>query len=362
MIHYFPRFSKDAVNTPYGDALRASGAEMQIHAAYAPQNYRTRLALLLRGYPALAWAACQTAWRSLVRYEGKPPDAVVISSDVEVLVFAIMRCWPGAAKARIVFTPFIFTSRASGTLNRLRLLYYRFVVRFVSLAVCHSRLEIARYEHLFAGCGANFAFVRWGAHVRPASEVLAHGDPLSDRNRGPVVVSAGRSGRDYPTLIAAMAGLPCRTVIVCNDIAALAGVSEGPAVEVQRDCFGADYLWQLLRAAVVVVPLKVSDISAGQMVFIQAMALGRPLVVTATPTVGDYLIDGVNALLVAMGDEAGLRAAVQGLLGDPERAASLGRRARMDYERLLSGEAHFRNLSAVIEQHCGIETMGRRSS
>ncbi|MGI4952964.1 MAG: glycosyltransferase family 4 protein [Janthinobacterium lividum] len=358
MIHLFPRFSKDAASTPYGDAVRASGAESQIHSAYAPQNYRSRLGLLLLGYPVLVWTACKTAWGSLVRYEGPSPDAVVISSDVEALVFALVRRWPGAAQARIVFIPFIFTSRASGAVNRLRLLYYRFVMRRVSLAICHSAPEVPRYERMFAGCGTEFVFVRWGAHVHPASHVLAHGGPLPAEER-PVVASAGRSGRDYPTLVAAMDGLPCRTVIVCNDTASLAGLAEGPALEVLRNCFGTDYLWQLLRAAVVVVPLKVGDISAGQMVFIQAMALGRPLVVTATPTVGDYLVDGVNALLVPLGDVAALRAAVERLLHDPALAAALGRQARLDYERLLSGDVHFRDLSASIERHCGINTMGR---
>ena len=283
MIHFFPRFAQDASATPYGDAIRASGAAHRIISVFVTQAYRRRIELLVFGYPALAWGALKAAWRSLVRHGTAAPDAVQISSDVEALVFALVRLLPGAAKARIVFMPFIFTSRASGAVNRARLLYYRFVMARVSLAICHSETEVGRYQRLFAGCGTVFVFVRWGAYVPSVAEITAHGGPVPTEG-APVVVAAGRSGRDYRTLVAATADMPCRTVIVCNDKSALAGVAEGPSVEVLRHCFGLDYLWQLLRARVVVVPLAVDDISAGQMVFIQAMALARPLVVTATPT------------------------------------------------------------------------------
>ncbi len=277
-----------------------------------------------------------------------PPAVAVISSDVEALMFALIRALPFAARPRLVFTPFIFTQRMSPLLNRVRLGYYRFVMRRVSCAICHSTLETERYRSLFAGCNTDFVFVPWGGHVPTPAEVLAQAAPLPPNNGPPRVVAAGRSGRDYPTLVAAVAALPCRLTIICNEHAALGGVAASEQVEVLTNTFHADYLMQLLQADVVVVPLQVEDISAGQMVLIQAMALARPLVVTGTPTVGDYLHNRDTALLVPRGDASAMAAAIRQLLDNPAAAAAMGRRAQARYAAQFSTDAHLRALVKAV--------------
>ena len=351
MIHFFPRFSKNATDTPFGQSLRALGVPHRIIATYVPQTYAYRLQLLLLGYPALAWSALQTATKSMFGWrhgQQVPPAVAIISSDVEALVFAFVRALPFAARPRLMFMPFIFTQRTFPLLNRARLLYYRFVMRWVSCAICHSMLETERYRSLFAGCGTDFVFVPWGCHVPTPAEVLALAAPLLPKDGLPRVVAAGRSGRDYPTLVAAVATTPCRLTIICNEHVALDGVVASEHVEVLTNTFGADYLMQLLQADIVVVPLQVEDISAGQMVLIQAMALARPLVVTRTPTVGDYLHDEDTALLVPRGDASALAAAIQRLLDNPAAAAAMGRRAQARYAAQFSTDAHLRALVNAV--------------
>lgn len=308
--------------------------------------------MLLSVYPRLAWSALTTAIRSMLSRSGPPPDAVVVGSDVEVLLFALVRMLPFAAQPRIVFLSFIFTQRSRPIVNRLRLLYYRFVMRRVSCAICHSPLELDRYRSLFAGCGTDFVFVPWGGYVPPVADVMAW---VGESESGtPRLVSAGRSGRDYPTLAAAAELSDCFLTIICNERAALGGVAPSATVEVLSDCFGMDYLALLLQAAVVIVPLRVEDISAGQMVLIQAMALARPLIVTQTPTVGSYLQDGINALLVPRGDVTAMAEAIKRLIDNPSEASAMGQRAQADYAAHFSIEAHIRALVRAIEQHCGL--------
>jgi len=351
MIHFFPRFSRDAAASPMGNALRALGVPHRIIATDVPQAYAYRLQLLLLGYPRLAWSALQTAARSMFG-GGPPPDAAVISSDIEALVFAFVRALPFAARPRLVFVPFIFTQRTSPAVNWARLAYYRFVMRRVSCAICHSALEVARYRQVFAGCGVQFVFVPWGGYVPSAAEIMDRAAPLPPGDGLPGVVAAGRSGRDYPTLAAATAAVPCRLTIICNERAALGGVVPSARVEVLTATFGVDYLARLLRADVVAVPLRVEDISAGQMVLIQAMALVRPLVVTRTPTIGDYLRDSETALLVPRGDAAAMATAIRRLLDDPAAAAAMGRRAQARYAETFSADAHLRALVEAVERHC----------
>lgn len=354
MIHFFPRFSRNAENSPLGQSLRVLGIPHRIIATHVPQNYTYRLQLLFFGYPKLACSAILTATKSMFgwRYgqDEMPPTAAIISSDVEVLAFAFVRALPFAARPKIVFMPFIFTQRTSSVLNWVRLSYYRFVMRWVSCAICHSMLEVKRYQDLFAGCGTEFVFVPWGGYVPTVMEILADAPPLPSRNGLPRVVTAGRSGRDYPTLVAAVATIPCRLTIICNEHAALGGIVASEQVEVLTSTFGADYLRQLLQADVVVVPLQVEDISAGQMVLIQAMALARPLIVTQTPTIGDYLHNDDTALLVPRGDVSAMAVAIQRLLDSPAVAAEMGRRAQARYAAQFSIDVHLRALVKAISR------------
>ncbi len=75
------------------------------------------------------------------------------------------------------------------------------------------------------------------------------------------------------------------------------------------------------RAAVVVVPSRREGYG---MVAREAMAYGRPVVATAVGGLIDAVEDGVTGLLVAPGDVAGLRDAIERLLGDAGLRARLG--------------------------------------
>jgi len=194
-------------------------------------------------------------------------------------------------------------------------------------------------------------FVPWGGYVPSAAEIAAE-VPAPPGNGLPLVVSAGKSGRDYPTLARAVADLHCHLTIICNAAAPIDRVTSSDQVEVLQDTFGIDYLAWLMRADVVAIPLQVEDISAGQMVIIQAMALGRPLVVTQTPTIGDYLRHEDTALLVPRGDVPAMAAAIHRLLDDPATAAALGGRAKARYAEMFSAEAHLRLLVDAIQRDC----------
>jgi glycosyltransferase involved in cell wall biosynthesis len=60
----------------------------------------------------------------------------------------------------------------------------------------------------------------------------------------------------------------------------------------------------------------------------EAMAWGRPVVASRVGGLADAVEDDATGLLVPPGDVATLRAAVVGLLDDPERRARLGAAGR----------------------------------
>ncbi len=359
MIHLFPIFSRDAADTPFGAALRELGVEHRILAGSVRLNHRSRAGLLLVGLPRLAGFALWAGVRSLLLL-APHPRAVVLGSDVEVLVFSALALLarPFRRPPRIVLLGFILTGRKGVLHDRLHRAYYRFVLGRTDLVICHSRLEVARYATLFAGARTRFVHLPWGTHVTGLP-----GEALVRQPR--LVAAAGRSGRDYATLLRAAVGLDCELAIVCDGLEALPGeVGPGeagpgeaagrtPHLRVLRHCHGDDYFRVLLQAAVVVVPLLVDDISAGQMVMIQAMACGCALVVTDTPTTREYVSHDVEALLVPLGDAAAMAAALRALLADAGLRERLGRAASAAFRARFSMQAYVRGLVQAVLADAG---------
>lgn len=104
----------------------------------------------------------------------------------------------------------------------------------------------------------------------------------------------------------------------------------------------------LMAAASILVHVARTE-SFGQ-VIAEAMSLGTPVVVTATG-VGAELVDGVDGLLVPMGNSDALRAAVIRLADDAKLAAALGeqgRRVARERFTLESNAVAFRRIYAQL--------------
>ena len=342
MLHLLHLGQWDIAKSPIGQELRRLRIEHRFLGSPVSLRYKSKAELFLRIYPVLAWVTFRSAVQSLL-LSRPAPDAVIVSSDVEALVFGTVRILL-RRRTLIVFQTLIITPRGSRFANALYMRYWALLLAVIDLGICHSRLEPERYARLFPRYGHKLAYVPFGVSTEFVIEA-----PPDRAGSLPVVVTAGRSGRDYPTLARAIDGLACRLRIICDIHGPLAGVAPSPQIEVVTNCFDRDYLQALADAAFVVVPLGVDDISAGQMVLLQAAALGRAVVITGTATVVDYAADGEDALLVPRGDVAALRGAIRRLLDDPALAGRLGAAAAARFRRDHSKEAYMRNVVREIE-------------
>jgi len=80
------------------------------------------------------------------------------------------------------------------------------------------------------------------------------------------------------------------------------------------------------RSAIAVVPSVWAEPFG--IVVIEAMAAGSPVIGSNVGGVPEIVDDGVSGLLVPPGDVAALRAALEDLMGDPDRRAAMGAAAR----------------------------------
>jgi glycosyltransferase involved in cell wall biosynthesis len=158
------------------------------------------------------------------------------------------------------------------------------------------------------------------------------------------VLAVGETRRDYPTLLDAVRALRVPTVLVCSS--PWTGHSAGPPIDPPpnvslrrglsfpelRDLYG--------RASVVVVPLHGGlDFAAGVNGVLEAMAMRKPVVVTGTTGIADYVRDGQDARVVPAGDPEAMRIAIHELLTDRDQAERLAANARavVDAGRNLDG-------------------------
>ena len=347
MVHFFPIFSRNAGTTEFGHALRRIGVEHRIFSDSLSLRYKSRLVLLFVHIPRLMWFAGKMGIASLALC--RPiPDVVVLGSDIEVLIFALLRALTGRGGVRIVLGSFIFTSRRSGWQNRLRHFYYRFVLSHVDMAIVHSRMEVDQNAKIFPGLHTQFRFVPWGTNIDSRQQLL--GDARFASGGENVIVTAGRSERDYGTLFRAMDGVGAELRVICDYLKEKPSEALSARITLLSDCYGDAYLRELVDATLVVVPVAAGQISAGQMVLIQSMGLGKAIIVTDTPTIRDYVTDRHDAWLVPMGDAAAMQEAILHLLQNPQECERLGRNARDTFDAKLSAEGHLRGLVNAINE------------
>ena len=156
--------------------------------------------------------------------------------------------------------------------------------------------------------------------------------PTHHENRArALVASAGRELRDYYTLAEAVQGLDADAVVCAMSPDAEDSSATMPTRVIDNLTFVALEMTQLrdlyCQADAVVVSVVNNDIDAGSTTAIEALACGRPLVVTDVGYLGLLAASGV-AIGVAHSNPRLLQSAIHNLLEDPILAAELGQRAR----------------------------------
>jgi glycosyltransferase involved in cell wall biosynthesis len=184
-----------------------------------------------------------------------------------------------------------------------------------------------------------------------------------------LVCSAGLEFRDYPTLMRAVDGMDVKVVIgAASHWSKRRNTADGEKLPDNVEVSAFDYtaLRQLYsRSAVVVVPLDDTDFQAGITTILEAMAMGKPVVVTHSAGQTDVIEDrrsttrGANprprppSLLRSVAEAAGLEVeptgfyvppedhaalqkAIKYLLEHPEHRRKLGEAGRRTVERLFT--------------------------
>ncbi|MCW3063423.1 MAG: glycosyl transferase group 1 [Solirubrobacterales bacterium] len=225
--------------------------------------------------------------------------------------------------------------------DRRTLAAYRRALAAVERLFCFSENQRAVFEEVFGVDPARIHVVPFGIDAgffRPEE------GPEED-----YVLAIGRDrGRDPRVLVEAMGRSGGRLRL----FAPPGSVDEGtlPA-NVELTTAPVDHVRYreiLARARVVAVTTTAPRYPSGQTVVLEAMAMGKPVVVTDSPAMRDYVVPDVHGVLVPPSDPGALARAIDELLGDGERRRRLGRAGRAAVEARFNQDAMWAQIAAGL--------------
>ena len=220
---------------------------------------------------------------------------------------------------------------------RLKLAKAGFVA--VDRFIVHSRAEIKTCSEWLNLPAERFQFV-------PLQRAVPELEGAEDR-RHPFILSMGSAHRDYRLLFAVLAELGLPAVVVTG-AHAVQGLTVPPNVELKLGLSEDQCHALLQRARLNVIPVANQTTASGQVTLLDAMMSARPAIVTSCPASVDYVVDGVDAMLVRHGDHDQLKAAIQRLWDDETLRASMGAAARKAAIDKFSDDAIGRAMGTVL--------------
>lgn len=196
---------------------------------------------------------------------------------------------------------------------------FRYMVSRSAGIVTLSTDEKERLQKRFPHLKDKIEFIPFGVN-------LGFFKPLKDFEKRQILSVGLDPDRDWKTLIKACSDIDVPVVLVTKTERIKQYLPLPPHFKV-RQFTSKDLAEEYARSAIVVVPLNTSsgiNNAMGCSVLFEAMASGRPVVITRTKTTESYVKNGENGILVDEGDSLMLRKTIKTLLNDKALRERLG--------------------------------------
>ena len=279
-----------------------------------------------------AHRAPHPAWLEAFRLLGLQSryDVVVTMGARESLAYGLLCALLFRPSRQIMCEVFIDEEHSSNPLWKLKTALYRLVARRSIGVLTNSSAEVESVSKRFGIPRAKVRYVPMHSNI--------HEPSMSDRNDG-FVLSAGRTLRDYDTLLKVAPRIKAPILMIAGGRHSIS-TSLPENVTLLREISREQYLDHLRRCAVVAIPLIPSARATGQVVLLEAMAYGKPVVATRSAGTADHIEHGRNGLLVEPGAGEALAHEINWLLGDQDLARRIGQQAVEDVKARYTFDIH----------------------
>ena len=219
--------------------------------------------------------------------------------------------------------------------------FWKRAIKNVDLMVVQTPQEVDYYAALFGTSPQKFRFVPFYAEK---TEFIG---PTSDG----YVFSAGRMERDFVTLLNALKETDVPVVIVADSAQRV--VLEQHATPHTTLCFNIPkekYLELLRGARLVVISLRDGPSSRGQVVYLEAIRYGKPVICSRVEGIADYVDHERTGWLVPPEDPEQLKIAIESCFSDSEALQEIGRNAYQEQQTRFSPAAFHQGYHRIIEK------------
>jgi glycosyltransferase involved in cell wall biosynthesis len=243
--------------------------------------------------------------------------------------------------APVIILTLIYLQR-NGLKGKLHRYIYEKTVNagFISRMVCHSSTEKRYYTEQFGKINRDkFVFLPIGEGVV---------QPAFDTSAGDYFFAGGTSNRDYNILLNAFGEIDDKLIIACepNDIA---GLHIPENVRVLHGVYNDDFLKLMAEAKAILITLNDPNVSAGQLVLLNAMRLQKVSIITRGNGMSDYA-SKTNSLLSNPADKDDLITQLQYVNKNPELIRKMGIEAEQEYEDNFTYRKYGQNIGELINE------------
>ncbi len=291
---------------------------------------------------------------SLDQFLHELPDstALLVNSDSAITYGLCARKRSLRLRTPLIVADLLLSEPLPGISNRLKTMSRRFLLKGTDHYIHYFRDLTGYYRHYALG-PRNSSFVPFKHNME------AFAEPGQVGQDGGYIVCVGASYRDYDVLLEAVEHLPYPVHLPQLDESLLRRHGSRferllgplpPNVQFVPDDFSQRRLAEILAGAkLVVLPILPENLKAsGITIYLNAMRLGRCVIISEGPGVGDVLSG--QAAIVPPGDPLALRKAIQHYWEDDISRRNLARRG-LEYALSLGQEQEFyqRILHRVVE-------------
>ena len=256
--------------------------------------------------------ALRRAWALFRKAPGF--KVVITTGALEGLAFAYLQKLRGPRRSLHVMYDCLWYGG-----NLLKRAWMHSCLKQIDCCVVWASVERTRYANAYGTVPDKFVFI---PHHH---SLLRYSFQIGDDG---YLFTGGNSDRDYGPFFEALRDLPIPCTMAITRPQLLAGLQVPPNVRIVS-ATSSEFRQLIARSRMVVVAMRANLLrTGGQQTFLNAMYMGKPVVLVDPEGGVDYIEHGKTGLLVPFGDAASLRKAISYLWENPEEARAMGERAR----------------------------------
>lgn len=275
-------------------------------------------------------------------------DVFVGGRYTEPLAFqrGLARCLPSKYKMILLDVEWCADYRTNRSIKsvlrkRLARFYKQTIAQGVSFLQAFSEADADNYAQFYGIDRKKFVFIPYCSVIDDSSYPVKDGDYL---------FTGGHNDRDYPTLFQAVKGLPIRLRVAADKTQFQnRGVPEN--VDILGSLGKDDFYTQLAQSKAVVLSVSYNSLRySGVITYVEAMRLGKAVIVNDTIGAKSYITHREHGLLVPNADPVALQDAIVELLESSSLTEKLSKEGQEHSMKNFGYERYFADIHRLAQQ------------